>query len=158
MRDCVAQVSSTALLQPANTKRTWVIELPGGVEYHPRAADVEQSAMPEDFSLHSQLAADTTPLGELPLSRLLLREDRRYPWLLLLPRRSGAGDITDLPAADQALLMTEIGDVAAALKAETRCDRLNVAALGNLVPQLHVHLIARFRTDDAWPRPVWGIA
>ncbi|MDQ0467483.1 HIT family protein [Labrys wisconsinensis] len=113
--------------------------------------------MPETgFSLHPQLAKDTVSLGDLPLSRVLLIDDSTYPWLLLVPRRREVSEITDLGAIERAHLMTEITQVADALKAETDCHKLNIAALGNVVPQLHVHVIARFRSDAAWPRPVWG--
>jgi diadenosine tetraphosphate (Ap4A) HIT family hydrolase len=108
------------------------------------------------FDLHPQLAKDTTLLGDLALSRVLLIDDRTYPWLLLVPRRRGVSEITDLGAIERAHLMTEITQVADALKAETDCHKINIAALGNVVPQLHVHVIARFREDAAWPRPVWG--
>ena len=108
------------------------------------------------FSLHPQLAKDTVPLGDLPLSLVLLINDSTYPWLLLVPRRRSVSEITDLGSVERAHLMSEITQVADALKAETRCDKLNIAALGNVVPQLHVHIIARFRSDAVWPRPVWG--
>ncbi len=113
--------------------------------------------MPDAFALHPQLAADTTPLKGLGLSELLLMNDSRFPWLLLVPRRSGMGEIIDLNAADRAALFAEITTVSQALRAATGCDKLNVAALGNQTPQLHVHIIARFRSDAAWPRPVWGV-
>jgi diadenosine tetraphosphate (Ap4A) HIT family hydrolase len=113
--------------------------------------------MPETgFTLHPQLAKDTILLGDLPLSRVLLVDDGAFPWLLLVPRRRAVSEMTDLGAVDRARLMTEICLVAEAVKAETGCDRLNIAALGNVVPQLHVHIIARFKSDAAWPRPVWG--
>ena len=108
------------------------------------------------FTLHPQLAQDTVAIGDLPLSRLLVHKDANYPWLLLVPRGTDLVEITDLDAAERTQLMTEIGTVSQALKGVTRCDKLNVAALGNMVPQLHVHVIARRRTDAAWPRPVWG--
>jgi diadenosine tetraphosphate (Ap4A) HIT family hydrolase len=108
------------------------------------------------WTLHPQLEAETTAVGDLPLSRLLLANDANYPWLLLAPRRAGASDIIDLPDAEQIALATEIARVSRALKAATPCDKLNVAALGNVVPQLHVHVIARRRGDAAWPKPVWG--
>jgi len=109
-----------------------------------------------DFALDPRLAADTFPLLELDLSTLLVMRDGNYPWLILVPRRAGAVEILDLIAEDRALLWSEIERVAAALKAETGADKLNVAALGNVVSQLHVHIIARFRGDAAWPAPVWG--
>ena len=110
------------------------------------------------FALHPQLAQDTLAVGDLALSRLLLSRDANYPWLLLVPRRDGATEIVDLDASERAQLMTEIADVSAALRDITQCDKLNVAALGNMVPQLHVHIIARRKSDVAWPRPVWGVA
>jgi diadenosine tetraphosphate (Ap4A) HIT family hydrolase len=108
------------------------------------------------WELHPQLAAETVPVGDLPLCRVLLSNDANYPWLVLVPRLSGLVDIIDLQQADRAQLMEEAAQAAAALRRITDCHKLNVAALGNAVPQLHVHVIARFRTDAAWPRPVWG--
>ena len=112
------------------------------------------STMP--WTLHAQLEADTAAIGDLRLSRLLLANDANYPWLLLVPRREGASEIIDLSEADQIELAVEIARVSRALKAVTACDKLNVAALGNVVSQLHVHVIARRRNDPAWPKPVWG--
>lgn len=109
-----------------------------------------------DFLLDPRLAADTILLADLPLSRLLMMRDGNYPWLILVPRRAGAVEILDLAAEDRAALWSEIERVAEALRAETAADKLNVAALGNVVAQLHVHVIARFRSDAAWPAPVWG--
>ena len=114
--------------------------------------------MPATWSLHPQLDKDTVSIGDLPLSRLLLSKDANYPWLILVPRQAEAVEIVDLDPADRARLMTEISQVSEALKDITGCDKLNVAALGNQVPQLHVHVIARRKTDAAWPRPVWGAA
>lgn len=115
--------------------------------------------MPESaWSLHPQLAKDTINIGDLPLSRVLVIKDANYPWLLLVPRREGAVEIIDLDEVAQAQLMTEITRVSRAVKEITKCDKLNVAALGNMVPQLHVHIIARRTSDAAWPRPVWGVA
>jgi diadenosine tetraphosphate (Ap4A) HIT family hydrolase len=114
--------------------------------------------MSEAWSLHPQLEEDTVSISELPLSRLLLSKDASYPWLILVPRRAGAIEIIDLDRDDRAHLMTEIGQASEALKDITGCDKLNVAALGNQVPQLHVHIIARRKGDFAWPRPVWGVA
>jgi diadenosine tetraphosphate (Ap4A) HIT family hydrolase len=95
-------------------------------------------------------------IGDLPLSRVLISNDANYPWLLLVPRRLGISEITDLAETEQAQLMAEIARVARALKGVTACDKLNIATLGNVVPQLHVHVIARRHGDAAWPRPVWG--
>jgi diadenosine tetraphosphate (Ap4A) HIT family hydrolase len=108
------------------------------------------------WTLHAQLQSDTSTIGDLPLSRLLLANDANYPWLLLVPRREGTSEIIDLSEADLIELSTEIARASRALKAVTACDKLNIAALGNVVPQLHVHVIARRRNDAAWPKPVWG--
>lgn len=108
------------------------------------------------FTLHPQLERDTINIGDLPLCRVLVIQDANYPWLLLVPRRSDAVEILDLDEVEQAQLMTETTRVARALREVTQCDKLNIAALGNAVPQLHVHIIARRKTDAAWPRPVWG--
>ena len=110
----------------------------------------------DDWTLNPHLAGDTVNIGDLPLSRVLIIKDSNYPWLLLVPRRVGASDITDLNEVEQAQLMTEINRVSLALKEITRPDKLNIAALGNMVSQLHVHIIARRTSDAAWPRPVWG--
>jgi diadenosine tetraphosphate (Ap4A) HIT family hydrolase len=115
--------------------------------------------MPDSvWSLHTQLTQDTIDIGDLPLCRVLVIKDANYPWLLLVPRRDKAVEIIDLAEVEQAQLMTEVSRVARALKDITRCDKLNIAALGNVVPQLHVHVIARRKSDAAWPRPVWGVA
>jgi diadenosine tetraphosphate (Ap4A) HIT family hydrolase len=108
------------------------------------------------WSLHPQLEKDTIAIGDLPLSRVLVIKDANYPWLLLVPRRPAVVEIIDLDEVEQAQLMTEIARVGRALKAVTQCDKLNIAALGNVVPQLHVHIIARFRNDAIWPKVVWG--
>ena len=108
------------------------------------------------WQLDQQLRDDTVPIGDLPLCRVLLNNDGNYPWLILVPRRENLVELTDLNESGRATLMREIAQVSAALKAHTHCHKLNVAALGNVVAQLHVHVIARFRTDPAWPDPVWG--
>jgi len=118
--------------------------------------DMPPTDSPPSWSLHPQLEQDADTIGDLVLSRLLVSNDATYPWLLLVPRRPGASEIIDLNAEDQQQLMTEIAVVSAALKAITDCDKLNVAAIGNVVPQLHVHVIARRRDDPAWPKPIWG--
>ena len=110
------------------------------------------------WELHPQLVADTAAVGNLPLCRVLLMDDANYPWLILVPRRPGLVEVLDLSASEQAVLMEEVAQAADALRAITRCEKLNIAALGNAVSQLHVHVIARFRSDIAWPRPVWGVA
>ena len=110
------------------------------------------------FSLHPQLEADTTCVGDLPLTRVLLSNDANYPWLILVPRLPGIAEAIDLEENAQNQLTTEIARVSAALKEVTACDKLNIAAIGNVVPQLHVHVIARWKSDVAWPKPVWGAA
>jgi len=114
--------------------------------------------MAETWTLHPQLDRDTASIGDLPLSRVLIINDANYPWLLLVPRRANIVELIDLDDVEQAQLMTEVTRVARALRTVTNCDKLNIAALGNVVPQLHVHVIARFRSDAAWPKPVWGVA
>lgn len=109
-----------------------------------------------DWSLHPQLARDTHPVGDLPLCRVLLIDDANYPWVLLVPRRAGIVEIIDLPQSQQIELMGEIAQASRVMKAMTGCQKINVAALGNVVPQLHVHVVARGRNDPAWPKPVWG--
>jgi len=109
-----------------------------------------------EFVLDPRLEADTSAVAELALCTLRLSKDARFPWLILVPRRAGMAEIIDLVAMDRAILFDEMVLVSEALRAATRCHKLNVAALGNQVRQLHVHVIARFETDIAWPRPVWG--
>ena len=111
-----------------------------------------------DWELDPLLARDTAPIGDMPLCRALLIKDASYPWLLLVPRRHQAVEITDLDTIEQAQLMSEIAHASRTLKTLTDCDKINVAALGNVVAQLHVHIIARSRGDAAWPRPVWNAA
>jgi carboxymethylenebutenolidase len=108
------------------------------------------------FALHPTLAADCSEVGELALSRVLLMNDARYPWLILVPKLKDAREIIDLSREDQHRLMDEIARISAALQSVCDPTKLNVAALGNRVPQLHVHVVARFEGDAAWPDPVWG--
>lgn len=108
------------------------------------------------WSLHPQLAADTVPVGDLPLSRVLLANDANYPWLILVPRRPALTEIIDLAENEQVRLLGEIARVARTLKTITACDKLNIAAIGNVVSQLHIHIVARRKSDAAWPKPVWG--
>lgn len=108
------------------------------------------------FALDAQLAADTHVIGDLPLSQLLLMDDARYPWLILVPRRAGLCEWIDLDLPAQTQLLAEINRTARALQTLYAPDKLNIAALGNIVAQLHVHVIARQRDDAAWPAPVWG--
>lgn len=110
-----------------------------------------------DFVLDPTLAGDTVPLEEWALCRVLLINDARYPWLILVPARAGLRDFHDLAPADLALATTEISRASKALQTVFAPVKINVAALGNMVPQLHIHVIARFEGDDAWPKPVWGV-
>ena len=113
--------------------------------------------MSDRFELDPRLAVDTFLVGDTPLSQVLLMNDARYPWLILVPR---LGDITEpfeLTKPDQAQLWQESMRLGQAMKAHFAADKLNIAALGNQVAQLHVHHIARCQKDDAWPGPVWGI-
>ncbi len=115
-----------------------------------------QNAASTSWALHPQLERDTVPIGDLALCRALLINDANYPWMLLVPRRPGIVEIIDLPDSEQAQLMAEIALASRVIKTATGCEKINVAALGNVVPQLHVHVIARIRGDAAWPKPVWG--
>jgi diadenosine tetraphosphate (Ap4A) HIT family hydrolase len=110
------------------------------------------------WSLHPQLAQDTVPVGDLALTRVLLANDANFPWLILVPRKPGLVELIDLAPSDQAQLLAEIDAAARVLKRITDCEKLNIAALGNQVPQLHVHVIGRRHADAAWPKPVWGAA
>ena len=108
------------------------------------------------FILDPRLQADTLLVGNLGLSRLLLMNDSRYPWLVLVPRRPNLVEISDLAADDRRLLMDEISNCGLVLQRHSGAHKMNVGAIGNLVPQLHVHVVARFTHDEAWPHPVWG--
>ena len=110
------------------------------------------------YALHPQLANDTAPVCDLGLCEVRLMDDANHPWLVLVPRLAGAVEIIDLAPAERAGLSADVDAAARALKALFQPHKLNVAALGNLVPQLHVHVIARYTDDIAWPRPVWGAA
>lgn len=110
------------------------------------------------WHLDPRLADDTAPVTDLPLCEVRLMDDANHPWLILVPKVPGATEILDLTPAQRSMLGAEIALASRALKALFRPDKLNVAALGNQVPQLHVHVIARYVNDIAWPRPVWGAA
>lgn len=110
-----------------------------------------------DFVLDPRLAADTHPVMDWPLSTVLLMDDARYPWIILVPRVGNVGEWFDLRAVDQAQLSREALSLAAQVKTLTGARKMNVAALGNMVAQLHVHVVARFEGDAAWPGPVWGV-
>ena len=106
--------------------------------------------------LDSRLEADTIPVGDLALSSVLLLDDARFPWLVLVPRRAGIVELTDLSDRDSATLMEEIRLATGVMLDLAKPDKVNVAAIGNVVAQLHVHVVGRFRSDPAWPGPVWG--
>jgi diadenosine tetraphosphate (Ap4A) HIT family hydrolase len=108
------------------------------------------------FALDPKLDADTLELVTLPLCLARLMNDRRFPWVVLVPARPNVSEIIDLDAADRGRLIEEIAFVSSVLREVYRPLKLNVGALGNVVPQLHVHVVARFASDDAWPGPVWG--
>jgi diadenosine tetraphosphate (Ap4A) HIT family hydrolase len=109
-----------------------------------------------EFQLHERLAADTLGVGDFALSRILLMNDARYPWVILVPRLPGARELHELSRLDRIRLLDESGVVADCLERLFRPDKLNLGVLGNLVPQLHVHHVARCAGDPAWPGPVWG--
>jgi diadenosine tetraphosphate (Ap4A) HIT family hydrolase len=111
---------------------------------------------PGEFELHPRLAADCHVLGDLALSRLLLVNDSRYPWCILVPRRRGLRELHDLTPADRLLLLEEVVAASRALIELCGAYKINVGALGNLVEQLHIHVVGRHPEDAAWPGPVWG--
>ena len=108
------------------------------------------------YKLHRQLKQDTFYLGHLKLCDVLLMNDARYPWVILVPRRENITEVFQLSDADQYLLSTESAFVAKQLSSLVVADKMNVAALGNIVSQLHIHHVARYQTDEAWPAPIWG--
>jgi diadenosine tetraphosphate (Ap4A) HIT family hydrolase len=108
------------------------------------------------FRLDERLARDALVIGDLPLCRVLLMNDVRWPWLILVPRREGLVELIDLEPPDRTRLMDEAGRAARFLKSQARADKINVGALGNIVRQLHLHVVARVIGDPAWPGPVWG--
>jgi len=113
-------------------------------------------ALMTSFVLDPRLTAESFAIGGLKLCEARLFDDARFPWLVLVPQRAELVEIIDLDAREQALLSEDIAKASHALKSMTGCYKLNVAALGNQVRQLHVHIIARFENDAAWPMPVWG--
>ena len=108
------------------------------------------------FALDARLERDSHFIADGPLSQLRLMDDARYAWLILVPRVADADELFDLDGGQQRLLLAEINLVAQALRKTGRCDKINIGALGNIVRQLHVHVLARNEGDDAWPGPVWG--
>lgn len=113
--------------------------------------------MPE-FELHPQLAADTVSVATWPLCEVLLLTDANYPWLVLVPARPDLRDFHELSPDDMVTAGREISRASEALVELFAPDKINVAALGNMVPQLHIHVVARFTDDAAWPNPIWGVA
>lgn len=109
------------------------------------------------FELHPQLAKDSIHIGDLELCRVLLANDQQYPWLILVPMVADITEVIDLTPAQQQLLWQESAKVSLLLKSMYQPDKLNIAALGNVVPQLHVHHVVRFTDDKAWPAPIWGV-
>lgn len=108
------------------------------------------------FQLHPRLQQDSITLGQFNLSRLLLCNDSQYPWFILVPQRPDISEIFQLSAMDQQLLQQESCLLAKTLATLYQADKMNIAAIGNIVPQLHIHHIVRYQTDIAWPAPVWG--
>lgn len=109
-----------------------------------------------NFTLDERLSADTLPVADLPLCRVLLMNDARYPWVILVPRHASISEVFELSATDQEQLWREATDLGEAMKTALGGDKLNIATLGNVVSQLHVHVVIRRRTDATWPAPVWG--
>ena len=112
--------------------------------------------MTKEISLDPRLAADSIAIGMLALCEVRLQNDARFPWLVLVPQREGLAELFELSAADRATAIEEISQCGAALRAVTQCLKINVGALGNIVRQLHIHIVARNDGDAAWPGPVWG--
>ncbi len=108
------------------------------------------------FELHPQLAADCFVVGDLPLCRVLLLNDSQYPWLILVPRIAGLRELCELDAEQRRQYSRESDRAAGILNTVFGAEKLNIAALGNMVPQLHIHHIARYANDPCWPKPVWG--
>jgi diadenosine tetraphosphate (Ap4A) HIT family hydrolase len=109
-----------------------------------------------DFQLDPRLQTDTILVGDARLSRVLLMNDARFPWLILVPRRAGLAELTDLAPQDRAKLMEEVAAASTALSKRRGIEKINVGALGNIVRQLHIHVVGRTINDPAWPGPVWG--
>lgn len=108
------------------------------------------------FNLNAQLQADTISIGSMELCEVLLAKDANYPWLILVPKREGMTEIYQLSDAEQLLLMQETSFVARQMETHFLAHKMNIAALGNVVSQLHIHVVARFDNDAAWPAPIWG--
>lgn len=108
------------------------------------------------FILHPQLAADSVLLGEFPLCQVLLANDGNFPWLILVPKVNGITELHELTDEQQVQFLAESNAVSKLLKDGLSADKINIAALGNMVPQLHIHHVARFKEDACWPKPIWG--
>lgn len=108
------------------------------------------------FKLDERLFKDTVVLGDFTLCRVLLMNDSRYPWLILVPRRAGISELFELEMAEQQQLWQETSYVGQVLKDVFQADKINIATLGNVVKQLHMHIVVRMQDDAAWPAPVWG--
>ncbi len=108
------------------------------------------------FSLHPQLEKDCFFIEDWPVCRLVLMDDSRFPWFILVPRIHGARELVDLPETEQIRVLNEINWLSKSIQKTLKPYKLNIAALGNMVPQLHIHVIARFEEDEAWPKPVWS--
>ncbi|WP_020592131.1 HIT domain-containing protein [Kiloniella laminariae] len=118
---------------------------------------MDKRTLSETFDLHPRLKADTLLVTDLQHCRVLLMNDSRYPWLILVPRSNGLRELHDLGATELAAVMEEVRKVSEVLVQDFSAFKINVAALGNMVPQLHIHVIARSQSDPAWPGPVWGV-
>jgi len=110
----------------------------------------------QEISFDPRLASDSIAVGRLSLCEVRLQDDARFPWVVLIPLRSNVTELFDLSAQDRAALMEETAQCGAALRAVAQCLKINVGALGNIVRQLHIHVVARNESDAAWPGPVWG--
>jgi len=109
------------------------------------------------FTLHPALKKDCIELGQLELCRVLLMNDSQFPWLILVPERENITEIYQLSYEEQQQLIRESSYIAEQLTTLYRADKMNIAALGNMVPQLHIHHVVRYKTDKAWPAPIWGM-
>lgn len=114
--------------------------------------------MMSEFSLHPQLESDTLLIGDLALCRMLLMNNASFPWVISVPKIPDLIEITDLNEANRQILMQEICGISHAMKAHFNADKMNIATLGNMVSQLHIHIIVRYKNDMSWPNPVWGMA
>ena len=112
--------------------------------------------MHQKFTLHDRLKADTLKVTRLKLCQVLLMNDQNYPWFILVPERADITEIHHLAPSDQLQLMSEINTVSQAVEKTFTPNKINVAALGNMVSQLHIHITARYHSDPAWPNPIWG--